>query len=112
MKSGEYIIEDPSQYFYVNNGAVLRSLNDLLVELKRIEDSAFKHHVNSEKNDFGNWIKDVLKEKALAKNISSSKSLPAMIEVLEKKLKVSSSKPSKRNKKVVITQIRESVGNG
>lgn len=110
MKSGEFVIEDPAQYFYVNNGSVLRNLTDLLSELKTIDDFTFQHHVNAEKNDFSNWTKDVLKKNTLAKKIASLKSVNEIVVALEKELKLPASKSTKKSKKDVISQIKESVG--
>ena len=110
MKSGEFVIEDPAQYFYVNNGSVLHNLTDLLGELRTMDDFTFQHHVNAEKNDFSNWTRDILKNNALAKKIASSKSIKDIVVALEKELKLPASKSTKKNKKDVISQIKESVG--
>jgi hypothetical protein len=66
-------------YFWLKNGAAIKSIDELSKALKTMPDDVFNHHVNSEKNDFANWICDVLKDKKLAQKISSAKSTEEMI---------------------------------
>jgi hypothetical protein len=42
-------------------------------ELRRLSPAQFKHHVNESRNDFYNWILHVVKDKKLAKELSSAK---------------------------------------
>ena len=57
---------DSSKYFYLSNGIVLCSLKDLMMSLPRMDDSTFYNHVNSQKNDFANWIEGVFNQRLLA----------------------------------------------
>ena len=41
--------------------------------LKDINKEVFAHHVNDDKNDFANWIRDVFDEPELAKKVSTKK---------------------------------------
>lgn len=72
--------------FYVCNGAQLCSLVDLLGELKTIDDGAFHHHVNEERNDFSNWIRDEIKDKTLANQVGKAKDKEKIIKAIEKRL--------------------------
>lgn len=56
-------------HFKFNDGTTATNLSELLDSLKRIDDAVFRHHVNEQKNDFSNWIRDVLKENELAEDI-------------------------------------------
>lgn len=93
--------------FNVCNGSELWNLDDLLKELKTIDDSAFSHHANNERNDFSNWVNDIKGNKVLAKQIKKSKSKEEMINFIEKKI----NNPSKK-KKEILSQIREAILNG
>ncbi len=64
----------PEQCFWVNHGPVLKNLIELEGLLPQISDETFRHHVNSQRNDFSNWIRDVLGDKKLANDLMSSKS--------------------------------------
>lgn len=53
--------------FITANGEKLYSLKDLLEALERMDEPTFRYHVNSKKNDFQNWIREVLYDKRLAR---------------------------------------------
>ena len=63
----------PEQCFWVNNGPVLKNLEELANAIPQMSDETFNHHVNNEKNDFSNWIKDVIGDVNLANDLLSSK---------------------------------------
>lgn len=60
---------NPSNYFYLCNGAILRNLDELFNALQNIDDNVYKYHANNEKNDFSNWIKEVIGDSELADNL-------------------------------------------
>jgi hypothetical protein len=62
-----------SNRFWCNDGAVFSNLRDLKDALSNMNSETFSHHVNSEKNDFCNWINEVVGDKDLAKEISNLK---------------------------------------
>jgi hypothetical protein len=96
---------DSESYFYVCNGAVLKDLEDLLRELNNMDDGSFYFHVNSEKNDFYNWVNFVLQDSVLAKKMQKVKDRKKMIDVIEKRLRTLA-KSVKRNKNKIISQIK------
>ena len=67
------------QCFWVNNGPILKNLDELANALQEISDEAYRHHVNSEKNDFSNWINDVIGDRKLANDLLSSKNKESML---------------------------------
>ncbi|MBI2671154.1 hypothetical protein HYX18_04230 [Candidatus Woesearchaeota archaeon] len=76
--------------FWVSNGAVLRNLHDLAQVLETINHENYNHHVNYEKNDFSNWLRDVVRDEILAKEIiharnkeSATKKVKERIELLK-----------------------------
>ena len=60
--------------FVLSDGSRLHNLQELLDSLKVMDEEIFSHHVNDQKNDFANWIRDVFLDKRLADQISASKS--------------------------------------
>ena len=54
------------KYFCVANGTVIRSVWELEPALQGMGEETFRYHVNNGKNDFSNWIADVLDDAELA----------------------------------------------
>lgn len=94
--------------FYVCNGNSLFSLEDLLNELKNIEDNFFFHHVSGTKNDFSAWVLYELKEKALSNQLSKTNEKEKMIKSIEKRLNKLS---ELKKKKEIIHKIKGAIEN-
>lgn len=58
-----------SEKFWFANGKVVGSLKQLYEVLKGLDEETFHLHVNEEKNDFYNWVRDVFKDKKLADDL-------------------------------------------
>ncbi len=56
--------------FFCRDGCVSKNLGELSVCLTHMSQNDFDHHVNDIKNDFSNWIRDVLGDKTLADDLS------------------------------------------
>jgi len=63
----------PEKYFFVNDGTVIKHLGELPDALRNMSPETFNYHVNTDKNDFHNWVKDVFQHPSLARKIKSSK---------------------------------------
>ena len=61
------------QEFILSNGRVLKNLYELANALQSIDSDTFSHHVNSQKNDFANWIRHVYQDERLADEIERTK---------------------------------------
>ena len=48
-----------------------------------MDDGVFRHHVNDEKNDFYNWIRDVIEDQFLADKIKGSMDRAETAEIIE-----------------------------
>jgi len=68
--------------FVLNDGRRLKNLNELVVMLQDMNDSVFSHHVNDSKNDFANWVRDVINEKDMANSISSKRTKKELLATL------------------------------
>ncbi len=73
--------------FRVNYGSALRDLLELRDTLRDINEEQFNHHVNEIRNDFADWVGDVLEDKKTALHIIKTKTINSMLKVVEKALK-------------------------
>ncbi len=56
----------PEFSFMIVNGKNVRDLPALALEIENLDDNMFRHHVNETKNDFANWVREVIGEIELA----------------------------------------------
>lgn len=68
----------PERCFWVNNGPILKNIEALSNTLPEMGSDVFTHHVSPDKNDFGNWIRDVIGDQKLANDILSSRNKESM----------------------------------
>ena len=59
----------PEQYFYLNDGNVIKDIKELAKMMDELSDEIFYHHVNEEKHDFANWLYNVFEEAELAEQL-------------------------------------------
>jgi hypothetical protein len=61
----------PEEYvFWCHDGRTFRDMKDLAEGLVAISDDIFAYHVNSERNDFSKWVKDVIRDEKLASDLA------------------------------------------
>ena len=60
---------NPENYFRVANGTIIKSLKELDMAIENMGDETFKCHVSNVRNDFANWIRDVMKDEQLANDL-------------------------------------------
>lgn len=87
MKKKELINADDANLFWVNGNGALRNLKELAECLKAMPAEAYEHHVNVEKNDFANWVQDILLDKKLAIDLKRAKTQAAALKKVEARLK-------------------------
>lgn len=64
----------PEQFtFRCHDGDVYWNLRDLARALSSMRTDVFELHVNEQKNDFANWIADVIGDHALARELWETK---------------------------------------
>jgi len=63
----------PEQYFVLCDGTPIKSIDELALMMDQISDDVFDYHVNEEKNDFSNWVKDVFDKEELAKSLATTR---------------------------------------
>ncbi len=71
-------------HFVLKDGKRLASLAELMDALKSVEKGIFESHINAERNDFAQWIRDTSKDESLVSLAESSKSAEQLFSSLEK----------------------------
>lgn len=68
------LIQAPDgQEFWVHNGPALRNLHDLRDIMNTISHDQFNYHVAPGKNDFANWVRDILQDQGCARELMRCK---------------------------------------
>lgn len=73
--------------FWVNNGPVIKNLDELKLALRKMDQKTFMHHLNKEKNDFAKWISDVVGDSILGNSIARAKSQKSAEKKVEFRIK-------------------------
>ena len=88
MKNPEYLRDVASEKaFWVSNGWIIKNLEDLPTALEAMSDETFAFHVNKDKNDFANWVKEVVGDKSLAATLRMVRNRRNSIEVAKRRIK-------------------------
>ena len=59
--------------FWCSDGRVLRNLSELATALREMGNETFRHHSSETRNDFGNWVRDVIGDDKLSNDLKKSK---------------------------------------
>jgi hypothetical protein len=59
--------------FWVNQGPILKDMQELADALKTMSEKMFAHHVNKDRNDFADWVEGVLKDADAAAALRKAK---------------------------------------
>ena len=60
----------PQEYvFWCCDGQVLRNMEELKAALDSMTDETFAYHCNESKSDFGNWVRDIILDEKLARDL-------------------------------------------
>lgn len=79
---------NPSRVFRTCNGVVIRNVYELLSYLKACSDYDFKYHVNMDhfKNDFAIWVREVVQDEVLARELDAELNHQEYVQKIEKRL--------------------------
>ena len=72
--------------FWLCTNESLRSLADVYEALERATDEVFRYHVNRDKNDFEVWIREVIKDKDLAREIARVKTKDTLVRKIRERV--------------------------
>ncbi|MBI4267287.1 MAG: hypothetical protein HY662_00700 [Chloroflexi bacterium] len=60
--------------FWSHDGRVLHNMQELADALTAMSDETFAYQCNLAKNDFGTWLRDIIGDKDLARNLEKTSS--------------------------------------
>jgi hypothetical protein len=55
--------------FWCHDGRYLKSLDELKDALEKMSEDTFLYHTNENKTDFSNWVKDVIGDEKLSRDL-------------------------------------------
>lgn len=58
--------------FWCSDRRVLKNLPELETALKEMSEETFRYHSNETKNDFSNWVRDVIGDEKLSRDLQKS----------------------------------------
>ena len=58
--------------FWCYDGRYLKNLQELEAALEQMTDETFHYHVSETKNDFSNWVRDVIGDEKLSRDLRKS----------------------------------------
>jgi hypothetical protein len=60
--------------FRCHDGQIINNLKELQNALATMSDDTYLYHSNSDKQDFSNWVQDIIGDQKLAKDLNNSRS--------------------------------------
>ncbi len=70
IQNVDYLADVTAEFvFYLNDGRILHNLIDLSNAFVSMSNELYAYHVTLEKNDFCNWISDVIHDDKLVKDL-------------------------------------------
>ena len=69
------LVKVPAEYvFWCHDGSIFADINELAEGLAAMSDETFAYHSNLEKQDFNNWVRDVIRDEQLADELARATS--------------------------------------
>ena len=73
QEAERFLANVPEEYmFKCCDGRILKNIQELRDCLNGMTDETFSYQVNKQKNDFSNWVKDVIGDEKLATDLRKS----------------------------------------
>ncbi len=76
----------PEKCFWVNNGPILKNVEELASALEGINEDIYSYHANKDKNDFSKWIGEAIGDTKLANDLLSSRDRKSAIKKIRVRL--------------------------
>ena len=74
-KADKALAKVPEGYvFWCHDGSIFVDINELAAGLVTMSDETFAYHSNLEKQEFSNWVRDVIGDKQLADDLAKATS--------------------------------------
>lgn len=77
---------NPEHKFNLHMGTSILSLEELAEALEIMDDISFKHHVTKEKNDFSNWVRDIIGDIDLSNDLLKAKTRKKAFELVSQRI--------------------------
>ena len=73
QEANRLLADVPNEYvFRCHDGLILQSMKELGNALNSTAEETYVFHANTEKNDFTNWVRDIIKDDMLSKNLQKA----------------------------------------
>ncbi len=83
----KFLPKVPEEYvFRCQDGRVLRDMNELAEALSTMADETFAYHANEAKNDFSNWVRDVIGDEELSLDLQNCNSLTEAAKIVASRI--------------------------
>ncbi len=83
----DILADVPAEFvFYLNDGKVLRNLEELRDALYTMSNDLYVYHVTPDKNDFGNWVADIIGDSKLARDLRKAKNREAAAKLVAQRV--------------------------
>lgn len=70
LEAKKFLADVPEEYvFRCADGRMLKNIHELADALRTMSDDTYAFHANESKNDFTNWVKDIVKDDKLAEDL-------------------------------------------
>ncbi|MEM4336902.1 MAG: DUF5752 family protein [Candidatus Woesearchaeota archaeon] len=72
--------------FLLFNGPKINNLYELAESLENMKETSFRHHVTGQKNDFSNWVRDIIGDKELAAKLLTTNNRTRMANMVRDRI--------------------------
>ena len=76
----------PKHEFNIHMGTSIKNLQELAEALEIMDEDTFKHHVTKDRNDFSNWVKDIIEDVELSKDLLKAKTRKKAFEAVSQRI--------------------------
>jgi len=95
QEAQKFLANVPEEYvFWCCDGRLFRNMQELGDAFNTMTDETFACHANTEKNDFSNWVRDIIKDDKLAQGLGESLDRMQAANAVASRIAFLSSKPA------------------
>jgi hypothetical protein len=85
-RAAQYLSTVPDEkIFWCHDGRTFRNLKDLKEAIAFMSDEAYAYHSNEVKMDFANWVRDVIGDEQLAKDLEKATGREQAARIIEER---------------------------
>jgi len=90
-----YLADVPQEHvFWCCDGQILKNLKELRDAFAVMSEDTFAYHVHAAKNDFHNWVRDVIKDEVLASDLLKAANTTTGVRIVTERITFLSGSPS------------------